>query len=786
MNKLGVKAVISSKARWIVDQPSENEESNIQLPISNIVKNLLAKRGIYHTEEAEKFLSPKLEDLHDPFLFPDMKKAVERIELAIQKQERILIFGDYDADGVTSTALIVEALRQKNAIVDYYIPNRFTEGYGPNEEAFRQAKEANVSLIITVDTGIAAVHEAEIANELGIDLIITDHHEAQEKLPPAYAIIHPKLAETYPFDELAGVGVSFKLAHALLGELPTHLIELAAIGTVADLVPLLDENRIIVHYGLKTLTSTNRPGIQMLKELASISGSVTEEHIGFAIGPRLNAVGRLQDATLAVELLLEEDEDIARELAQEVQALNEERQQIVKTITKEAQEIIKEHEYQHDAVIVVAKEDWNTGVVGIVASRLVNIYHRPAIVLGIDAESGVAKGSARSIEAFNLFENCMEIRDLFVSFGGHSQAAGMTLTIENIDEVRNVLNQMAREKLTEEDFAPIVTIDMNVDISDLQLETIEEIEKLAPFGIGNPKPIFKLNKEIPSEIRQIGGDLNHLKMSFQKEGVLLDVIGFNFGEFFHQIASKSPVELVGELGINEWNGRKKMQLMLKDLQVSTWQLFDFRGSIHSVKQLTNSNTSSIVAVHFQEIKADDNWLYDYFNVIPASDVEAFADEHTDLLLYDLPNHLDELKQMLSFVSPRKIYAYFKLGQESTFSFIPKREQFKQFYAIIMKRQKVNIQDRLKIARTLGWSKEQIEFIIKVFLDLHFVTIENGFITLNPNPKKQDLADSITYQRKEQQILVERTLYYSSYDELKNWIDEHLVTSNVEEAYLHGL
>ncbi len=778
--------MIESSSRWIVENPT-NSDAKIELNISTIVKELLIKRGIDNTEEARKFLEPKLEDLHDPFLFPDMEKAIERIEQAIQNRERILVFGDYDADGVTSTSLLVEALREKDAYVDYYIPNRFTEGYGPNEAAFRQAKLAEVSLIITVDTGIAAVHEANVAKELGIDLIITDHHEAQEELPNAYAIIHPKLANTYPFDELAGVGVAFKLAHALLGELPLHLIELASIGTVADLVPLKDENRIIVYYGLKALTSTQRPGLKVLKELSGISGTVTEEHIGFGIGPRLNAVGRLQDATVAVELILEDDMEIATEMAEEVDRLNEERQKLVGDIANEAKKIITDNHFDQQSVLIVAKEGWNPGVVGIVASRLVNTYNKPAIVLGIDAEKGIAKGSARSIPAFNLFENCLEVKDLFVSFGGHSQAAGMTLTIENVDKLRDALNQIASEKLTAEDFIPITPIDMKVDMGTVSMETIEEVEKLAPFGMGNPKPIFQFEQEIPNEIRQIGSKLNHLKMNFQKDGTLIDVIGFGKGGIFHELSPKSKVALVGELGINEWNGRKKMQIMLKDLMVKEWQLFDYRGSKHSVKQLAeNLDDRSIVALHFKPLDSEDLWMNETFQCYQIEDFLTRNMEVEELFIVDLPTEIEELEKALSRISPKKIYVYFKTSKQSFLSQLPTREHFKQFYAFMMKQKELKVQDRLRFAHSRGWSKDFVDFIIKVFLELQFVKIDNGNLIYNPNPIKQDLTEASTYQVKQKEIIAEKVLYYSTYDELKTWFSEHMKASNLEEAVLNGL
>src|SRR5699024_4997746 len=322
--------------------------------------------------------------------FKDIQKAKERIMHAIETGERILVYGDYDADGVTSTTVLLETLEELGAYCDFYIPNRFSEGYGPNENAFRKAHEAGVGLIITVDNGIAGVHEAEVCKELGIDLIITDHHEIQETLPDAFAIIHPKCAPDYTFKELAGVGVAFKLSEYLLGYFPKQYLDLVAVGTIADLVSLTDENRILVHYGLRALTHTNRPGFIALKEITKIEGQVTEEDVGFLIGPRLNAVGRLQAADVAVDLLKADDVYEAKEIAEEIQELNAKRQKIVSNITKEAEQIVREmHPDSLPGVLVVSKEGWNEGVLGIVASKLVRTFDRPAIVMAKKPEEGI-------------------------------------------------------------------------------------------------------------------------------------------------------------------------------------------------------------------------------------------------------------------------------------------------------------------------------------------------------------------------------------------------------------
>ena len=423
--------MLQSKTRWLLKKADETIINTLmnELNQPRIVAALLVNRGIKTVDAARSFLYAEEQDFYDPFLLTGMEEAVKRIVKAVKNEEKITIYGDYDADGVSSTTVLKLALNQLGAEqVDWYIPNRFTEGYGPNKDAFRKIKEMGTSLLITVDCGISAIEEAQLAKELGMDYIITDHHEPGPILPEALAILHPKKpGETYPFSELAGAGVAMKLAHALLGELPDELIGIAAIGTIADLVPLHDENRLIALRGLRALKKTKRPGLLALYKKAGITmDSFNEDSIGFGIAPRINAVGRLEDADPAVELLLTNDREEAERIAEEIDFLNKERQSIVKEITNEAIAQVESCFPPEDfPVLVIAKEGWNPGVVGIVASKLVEKYYRPTIILSIDREKGMAKGSARSIPGFDLFQNLSLNRELLPHFGGHPMAAGM-------------------------------------------------------------------------------------------------------------------------------------------------------------------------------------------------------------------------------------------------------------------------------------------------------------------------------------------------------------------------
>ncbi|PWU68374.1 single-stranded-DNA-specific exonuclease RecJ [Gracilibacillus dipsosauri] len=777
--------MLASQSNWIFTyKDDENARySDIEnLPYSTIVKQLLWQRGLKSEKEIHDFLQPNLENLHDPSLFSTIESAVNRVEKAIELGESILVYGDYDADGVTSTTVMVEALREKGAMCDYYIPNRFTEGYGPNKAAFQEIHRQGFQLIITVDNGIAGTEEIAYANELGMDVIITDHHEVQEELPDALAIIHPKCAEDYPFKELAGVGVAFKFATQLLGYFPKKFLDLVAIGTIADLVPLVGENRVLVSYGLKEMATTERIGLQALKKQCSIDGQVTEEDIGFRIGPRLNAVGRLQDANIAVDLLLATDQEEAEELVQYVQELNKERQKIVANIAEEAIELLEQSGNTEEMdVLVVAKEGWNQGVLGIVASRLVQTYHRPAIVLAIDPELETAKGSARSIEGFDLFKNGMEHKDLFTHFGGHAQAAGMTLPRKNIEPLRKALDQQAKTILTEEDFKPQLKIDATIPLKDIDIAVIKELEQLAPFGMNNPKPNLHI-EATPIELRQIGATKNHLKVKLEQAGTVMDGIGFGLGAFFHQLSKESKLEAVVELQINEWNGIRKPQVFLKDLAVSEWQLFDYRGQQSWLKHI-DPTCSDQYFVYFKE-----NLYQDVIDAVEARQVIEEKKTVNALYLLDLPNTLEELTFLLQKVESSRIYACFQARESSYFTTLPTREEFKWLYQLILQRQFFDYKvDAPKLASYKGWKLEKIKFMFQVFHELNFVTREGGRIIPKQSPEKKDLTASSLYQSLQEQRKVEETLYLSSYPQLKAWIDQQLNTGAVpEEEMVYGL
>ena len=780
--------MLQSKTRWLVKKADETIINLFmkELEQPRIVATLLVNRGIKTVEDARSFLYAALRDFHDPFLLSGMEEAVKRIVKAIKNGEKITIFGDYDADGVSSTTILMLALQTLGAErVSWYIPNRFTEGYGPNEQAFRTIKDQGTSLLITVDCGISAIKEAQLAKELGMDYIVTDHHEPGPVLPEALAILHPKKpGETYPFSELAGAGVAMKLAHALLGELPEELIGIAAIGTVADLVPLHDENRLIAMKGIQALKKSTRPGIMALCQKAGIQpDTFNEDSIGFGLAPRINAVGRLESADPAVELLLTESKEEADLIADEIDLLNKERQSIVKEMAQEAiEEVEKNYPLESNPVLIIAREGWNTGVVGIVASKLVEKYYRPTIVLSIDREKGTAKGSARSIPGFDLFHNLSLNRELLPHFGGHPMAAGMTLKMEDVEELRKRLIEQANQILTEEDFQPVTEIDGVISIDEISLTLIEQMAQLAPYGMQNPKPKILIENACVASSRKIGADKTHLKLHLEQNGGELDSIGFGLGEIMDHLSSEAKVSVIGELAINEWNNIKKPQLFLQDISVADWQLFDCRSGNGKIQVNTIPEQRKIIL--FKE--ESKQWLSEYTKendlIACITSIEEARQESLDnyhVILADMPEQKELFEALFVGEMPKRVYIYFRTTQNDYFSAFPTRDQFKWYYALLAKKGPTSFEElRSMLMIHKGWSKENIDFMTKVFFELEFVTIRNGLIDLIRTSVKRDLQESKTYRDRQARMDLEQELLYAPFNQLYEYIGK-LIRSHKE-------
>ncbi|MFJ8100902.1 single-stranded-DNA-specific exonuclease RecJ [Lysinibacillus sp. NPDC096212] len=771
--------MILSKKRWQVEHPDAKLVQTLQndLQLSAIAAKILAARGCETTADAESLLNMTEASIHDPFLMHGMAEAVARIEHALENGEKILVFGDYDADGVSSTTVMLNVLLDLGADVSFKIPNRFIHGYGPNEVLFREAHDEGVQLIITVDNGISGIEPIRVAKELGMDVIVTDHHEPGDELPPADIILHPRIPEGhYPFGELAGVGVAFKLAHALYGELPTQLFEYVAIGTVADLVPLVDENRYLVKRGIEEMRRSLSPWVQAMCEVASAEqAKISEETIGFYFGPRLNAVGRLGEAAPGVELLMAEDNAKAIAIAKQLNTCNSERKDIVKSITDEAIALIEsDKKVGESLVLVIAGEGWNAGVVGIVASRLVELYYRPTIVLSLDHEKGTAKGSARSIEGFHLYNELAKNRDILPHFGGHPMAAGMTLSIEHVGELRSRLDAQARACLSEEQLTPVLNIDIPLKMDEISADAIEEISTLGPYGTDFPKPVYVLEDVEISSMRKIGAAENHIKIELTDGYEKLDSVGFNKGHLHDELTYGIKVSFTGDLQINEWQGRKKAQFMIEDVQTTEWQLFDIRGIRQTSRWL---NTVPKEEATFIAFRSETITYYQSLIGVPILAVDptlSNVEQSNYIVLLDLPQNVQMLENVLRKTAPSRIYAHFYMPDSQYFNGLPTREQFSWYYKFLKNRPAFPLNMHLaELAKHTGWPLDALKFMTQVFFELDFVKMESGLTTVNVNAPKQALTEAPSYKQRSEQIEMEQKLVYAPYIELKQWFDERL-------------
>lgn len=760
--------MIKSKYNWNLNNPTEYISDSIakRLKLSPIIKKILESKQIIEEEDIQQTLNG-IDINHDISLLSDIDKAIERINQAIDKNERILVYGDYDADGVTSTTILVHTLQKLGAQVGWYIPNRFTEGYGPNEMAFQNAYDEGISLIITVDNGIQGHAEIKMAQELGVDVIVTDHHEIGRTLPEAYAIVHPMHPEfDYPFKYLCGAGVAYKLAQALLENVPNYFKAYAAIGTIADLVSLTDENRSIVQHGLKVMNDSCPVAVKALLKQAGYNDDITEETIGFIIGPRLNAVGRLEDASLAAELLMSDSEDEAEFLAEQVEHFNQERKDIVAHITEEALAIAKDYVSQGHQFLLLAKEDWHEGVLGIVASKIVETFSLPTLILNIDHEQNHAKGSARSIEQVSMFEILNVHQDLISKFGGHHMAAGMTMDIDNVEALRNGLNEWMAKLSETTSLEPSKKVDVLLDESDITIKNIKDIQKLSPFGTDFNSPLFEIQNMTIQSLEAIGKEQNHLKMTLGDSN--LPALFWQNGAYATQLETGQPVNLIGNLQINEWNGNQTPQFIVQDIAMDTMQILDYRSKSKNTNFLNNDQTTAFV-IHSKVQKSNDNEFF-YGEVIPG--------EYDKIVFRDLPNTLDELKHTLQQTQISQIYLVFQHKTSIYFEGMPSINLFKLCYKALINKRKMNLAtEGMMLCEFLNIKANSLKFMLKVFLELGFINEDDGIITIASQPNKQDIESSQFYQARLSRIEVEKLLLYDDFKHLKQWIKTQLGYSN---------
>lgn len=555
--------------KWEVCKENKNDIDKISKEngLSNLISSILASRGIIEKEDVREFLNPTRDDFHDPFLMPDMEKAVDRILKAIQTQEKTIIYGDYDVDGITSITVLKKFLEERNLQVGEYIPNRLNEGYGLNKEAVKKIAKQGYKLIITVDCGISCIEEIKYATEFGLEVIVTDHHEPAEELPKCLAVVDAKRKDNqYPFNQLAGVGVVFKLIQAISIKLNLDnreylkYLDIVCVGTISDIVPLVDENRVITKLGLKLVPISKNIGLRTL--LASTGyKEVNSTTISFGIAPRINACGRMGEEKEALRLFLTNDLHEAKEITERLNNYNLERQETEKRIFKQALEQIENGE-KDKSCIVLGQEGWHHGIIGIVASKVTDIYFKPSILICFEGEEG--KGSGRSIPGFNLHDAVMNCDTYVEKFGGHSMAIGINVKRENFEKFKKEFEEYTQNSHIS-DIIPIIQIDKQVDIKKINIQEVNELKLLEPYGEGNKMPVFLIKNLKILSIRSLS-EGKHIKLKLGIDNHIIDAIGFNMGEVADKYLIGDKVDIVGSLEVNQFGGNENIQVNLKDLR----------------------------------------------------------------------------------------------------------------------------------------------------------------------------------------------------------------------------
>ena len=555
--------------KWRIKEEATNRADEIasKYNLSSITAKIISKKNLTD-EEITKYLNPTRNDFYDPFLMPDMDKAIDRICLAIQNNEKIIIYGDYDADGITSTTILKRFFHDRGINIDAYIPNRLDEGYGLNKDAIKKIAEDGYKLIITVDCGITAIDEVKFAKELGVDIVITDHHETLETLPDAVAVVDCKRKDNkYPFNQLAGCGVAFKLIQAYSQKQQINeneslkYLDIVCIGTISDIVPLVDENRVIAKLGLLLVRQTKNLGLREILKTAGFR-KLDSYAISFGVSPRINACGRMGHQEIALQLFLTDDPIEARKCASKIEEYNRMRQETEKRIYEEATYLAEKE--SDNPCIILGKENWHHGVIGIVSSKITENYYKPSILLCFEGEN--AKGSGRSISGFDLHEAIVACSTHLKNFGGHSMAVGLSLNTKEFEDFKNEFNQYASTKITE-DLVPEIIVDEVVTEKDITIDSVKELSLLEPFGEANTQPVVMLKGLKIISIRTLS-DGRHLKLTLKGDNSFIDVIGFNLGSYADRFQIEDKIDIVGNLEINSFNNMYKIQINLKDLRKS--------------------------------------------------------------------------------------------------------------------------------------------------------------------------------------------------------------------------
>ena len=557
--------------KWECYQPDSNKVDELikKYDLNEILARILVNKNLTEKEDIDLFMNPTRKDFHDPFLMPDMEIIVDRILKAIEGKEKIMIYGDYDADGITSITVLKSFLEERGLEVSSYIPNRLDEGYGLNKEAIKKIYDDGYRLVITVDCGISGIDEVDYANSLGIETLITDHHEPADTLPNAMAVVDAKRKDNkYPFNQLAGVGVVFKLIQAISMKLNLDekqflkYLDIVCIGTISDIVPLVDENRVIAKLGLKLIAQTRNIGLKALLEVIGFT-NIDSTAVSFGLAPRINACGRMGDEQVALELFLSKDFAEAKKLALKLNKYNLERQTIEKKIFDEATEKIEKNE-KDNTCIVVGSEGWHHGIIGIVASKVTEMYFKPSILICFEGEDG--KGSGRSIPGFDLHEALMKCSKNLEKFGGHSMAVGITLKKEKFEKFKEEFEEYAKS-LEIDKIVPVINVDSELSLKNVDIDSVKSLKLLEPYGEANKMPLFMFRNLKINSIRSLS-DGKHLRLTLKDDNYMINAIGFNMGELAEEYLIDDKVDIVGNLDINSFNGMESIQIILKDMRKS--------------------------------------------------------------------------------------------------------------------------------------------------------------------------------------------------------------------------
>ena len=748
------------KYNWIYPTYDESFIKEVEsYSISKNIAKILNARDIKDISSVKKFFSDEFEEGYDPYLMYDMQKAVDRINEAIDNEEKILVYGDYDADGITSTVLLVETLISLGANVSSYIPNRFEEGYGPNKEAFTKIINSGISLIITVDNGIAGVEEVELANELGCDVIITDHHKIQDIIPNAYAIIHPEHPEgDYPFKKLAGVGVAFKLAHALLEIFPDFLLDLVAIGTIADMVSITDENRIFVKQGLELLNEDPRIGLKMLLELSNINSKIDEQTVGFYIAPKLNSIGRMDSAKLGLSFLMAEDAANARVLAEQIEKFNIERKQVTEEIVKDVIDKIETSDKKNKNVIMISG-DYHEGVLGIVASNIVEKYQKPVFIM--NSKEGILKGSARSIYDFNIYTAMNKISDLFIAFGGHTLAAGFSFDEVNLDKIENFLDSEYENYKQNNELKSTKNIDIVTSLEEISYQFFNSLEALKPYGMDFEKPTILIENSMVLNKTYFGSEKQYLRLTIADEVGNLECISFKDTSLFDKVKNNDIIDLLCTLDKNNFNGRTKLQAHIIDINVKEFLFEDLRFINYDISKIDNSCLKLSKNI---DDRSNNFYLY--------KDINSIDSDFDNIYLLDIPNNKEFIEKIVR-LKPKKIYLICDEKQVLSDKYLIDKDRLIKLFNIILStnNKQINISQQLdKLLALLKTNVDSIKIMIQIFKELNLIAFENNTIILNPNYKTVDLKKSESFVRMESIFEIEHILLKESIANINNIFD----------------